>query len=71
MTKARKSQWQVETRNALDILGLTYAELAEAVGTKEGYVRQLMCGRWNIISDESPTKVKITEFLKRELENIC
>lgn len=71
MAKAKKTAWQIEVRNALDILGLTYADLAEAVGTKEGYVRQLMCGRWNIISDESPTKKKISEFLKRELENIC
>jgi transcriptional regulator with XRE-family HTH domain len=71
MAKAKKSEWQLEVRNALDILGLTYAELAEAVGTKEGYVRQLMCGTWNIISDKSPTKQKITEYLKRELENIC
>ena len=71
MAKARKSEWQLEVRNALEILGLTYADLADAVGTKEGYVRQLMCGRWDIISNNSPTKQRITEYLKRELEHVC
>lgn len=68
--KARKTEWQIEVRNALEILGMTYAEVAEAVGTKEGYVRQLMCGNY-VVSDKSPTKQKITEYLKKELERVC
>lgn len=68
--KAKKTEWQIEVRNALDILGLTYADVAEAVGSKEGYIRQLMCGSYRFVSDNSPTRKKVTEFLKRELEHL-
>ena len=66
--KKPKTKWQLEVRNALDCLGMTYKELAEAVGTKEGYIRQLMCGTYAFINDNNSTKTKITEYLRERLK---
>jgi len=41
--KKPKTEWQVAVKAEMDKRGLTCKDLAEAVGSKAGYVRQLMC----------------------------
>ena len=43
MAKKPKAEWQIAVRCELDKRGIGYQELADAIGEKEGCIRQLMC----------------------------
>ena len=64
--KKPKTEWQVAVKAEMDKRGLTCKDLAEAVGSKAGYVRQLMCGSYHWVGDESTVKERITKFLELE-----
>lgn len=63
----KPSAWQVAVKTEMFKKQISYEELANAVGTKAGYIRQLMCLTYSWVSDESPVKKKITDYLELEL----
>lgn len=64
--KKPKTEWQVAVKAEMDKRGLTCKDLAEAVDSKAGYVRQLMCGSYHWVGDESTVKERIAKFLELE-----
>ena len=64
--KKPKTEWQVAVKAEMDKHGLTCKDLAEAVGSKAGYVRQLMCGSYHWVGDDSSVKERITKYLEIE-----
>lgn len=60
-----KTDWQIAVKMALDRLGMTYAELAEEVGTTEEYVKLLMCANGKDIElEDSRVKRQISSYLE-------
>lgn len=62
------SLWQKRVKCELIKRDMDYEDLAEAVGTKNGYVRQLLCESYADVPMSNPTKKKITEYLRLEVE---
>lgn len=65
--KKPKSEWQLAVKYEMEKRGMTCEDLADAVDTKSGYIRQLMCGTYSWVSEDSPVKMRITEYLGIEL----
>ena len=57
------TQWQKKVKCALIMRDMDYEDLAKAVGTKNGYVRQLLCDGYGEMPN-SAVKQKISEYLE-------
>lgn len=66
--KPPRSLWNKKVRCELITRDMTYKDLAEAVGTKEGYIRQLLCNTYRFVPKTNPTRVKINDVLDIEEE---
>lgn len=57
--------WQKRVKCEMIMQDIGYDDLAKKVGTKNGYLRQLLCDGWDT-PRMSPTKKKINEVLGLE-----
>jgi len=60
------SAWQKKVKCEMIMRDMECADLAKAVGTKSGYVRQLLCEPYANIPQTNPTKRRISKFLGLE-----
>ena len=63
MTKVKKTLWQKKVRCELIMRDMTYKDLAKEVGTKDGYIRQLLCNPYRLMPASNPMRQKINAFL--------
>lgn len=61
-----ETKWHKKVKCELIMNDMTYKDLAEAVGNKEGYIRQILCNSYRMIPPTNPTRMKINEVLKIE-----
>ena len=60
------TEWQKRVKCELIMRDMEYEDLAKAVGSKNGYVRQLLCSTYAYIPQTNPTKQRISKFLGLE-----
>lgn len=60
------SEWQKRVKCELIMRDMEYEDLAKAVGSKSGYVRQMLCSTYAHIPQTNPTKQRISKFLGLE-----
>lgn len=60
------SVWQKRVKCEMIMRDMECEDLAKAVGSKSGYIRQLLCSTYAYIPQTNPTKQRISKFLGLE-----